>query len=117
MAKKRKPAYLKILQGMNCCYGSDDRNCADCPYDRYNERDFYGQGTSYCMEKLNSDAKKWTETMTMFCNCADCICWHPELDENETWRFDENPKDGFCSVWKMMMYSDEYCSRGGIKDY
>jgi hypothetical protein len=117
---KRKPKYLKILEGMNCCYGcsSDDRNCGNCPYDKYNDRDFYGQGTSFCMEKLNEDAKKWTETMTMFCNCRDCCCWHKELDENENWRFvdDDKVSDGFCSVWKVMTYHTEYCSRGAMKD-
>lgn len=115
---KRKPKYLKILTGMNCCYGTaaDDRNCADCPYDKYNSRDFYGMGTSYCMEKLNEDTKKWTESMSTFTNCRDCCCFHPNLDENENYRFVEKPKDGFCSVWRCMMGNDEYCSRGGMKD-
>lgn len=116
MARKRKPAYLKILEGMNCCYGSDERNCSDCPYDKYNERDFYGQGTSYCMEKLNSDAKKWTESMTMFTTCGECVCWHPELDADESWRMREGQTDGLCSVWKVMMMQDEFCSRGAMKD-
>ena len=32
--KKHKPVYLKIIRGMQCCYGSEDRDCAVCPYDR-----------------------------------------------------------------------------------
>ena len=116
MAKKSKPKYAKILDGINACYGWDDRRCSECPYDRYNERDFYGQGPAFCMEKLNEDAKKWTETMTMFTNCQDCICYHPELDEQENWRDVDDPKDGFCSVWRTMMMAEEYCSRGARKD-
>ena len=59
--KVKKPKYLKILEGMNACYGMSERDCSLCPYDKYNARDFYGMGTTYCMEKLNEDAKKWTE--------------------------------------------------------
>lgn len=113
---KRKPKYVKILEGMNACYGTDDRNCGDCPYDKYNDRDFYGMGTSYCMEKLNQDAKKWAESMTFFANCQDCVCWHKELDENGEWRSVVDPEDGFCSVWKVMTSKEEYCSRGGMKE-
>ena len=116
MAKKRKPSYLKILEGMSCCYGSSDRNCAECPYDKYNDRDFYGQGTSYCMEKLNADAKKWTESMEMFCFCKDCINWHKDLDEYGEWRFGEKFTDGYCSNWQTMTLETEYCSRGGMKE-
>ena len=116
MAKKRKPAYVKILEGMNCCYGSDDRNCADCPYDKYNERDFYGQGTSFCMEKLNKDAMKWTESMTMFTNCADCVCWRKDIDEDGLYRGDWDGKYGYCSIWNTTMGHDEFCSRGAVKE-
>lgn len=116
MKKKKKSAYVKILQGMNCCYGSDDRRCSDCPYDRYNERDFYGMGTSYCMEKLNSDAKKWTESMTMFTTCQDCVCWWKDHDENEALRYDWEGKWGRCSQWGVVTGHDEYCSRGAVKD-
>ena len=117
MAKKRKPAYLKILEGMNCCYGRDERNCSDCPYDKYNERDFYGQGTSYCMEKLNSDAKKWTESMTMFTNCGECVCWSKNIDENGNWDpIGLKDTQGRCSVWNTVMMEDEFCSRGAMKD-
>ena len=113
---KRKPAYLKILQGMNACYGSEDRDCSNCPYDRYNDRDFYGQGSALCMEKLNEAAKKWTESMSMFTHCGDCCCWSKNIDENGNW----DPialKDSFgrCSVWNTVMGDDEYCSRGAIR--
>ena len=116
MAKKT-PKYVKILTGMNCCYGSEDRNCADCPYDKYNERDYYGQGTSYCMVKLNEDAKKWTGSMECFTQCGDCICFNRNLDENGDWRFtNEKTTDGFCSTWRTLMLETEYCSRGGMKE-
>ena len=114
--RKSKPKYVKILEGMNACYGWDDRRCSECPYDRYNERDFFGAGDGYCMEKLNEDAKKWVETMTMFTNCQDCICYHPEQDEQENWRDVDDPKDGYCSVWRTMMMAEEYCSRGARKE-
>ena len=114
MAKKRKPKYIKILEGMNCCYGgTDERNCAECPYDKYNERDFYGQGSSVCMEKLNSDAKKWTESMTFFTTCGDCCCWRKNFDEKEEWHPEWEGTDGYCANWKTIMGKDEYCSRGG----
>lgn len=113
MAKRKQPKYVKILQGMNCCYGSDDRNCADCPYDKYNERDFYGQGTSYCMEKLNSDAMKWTQSMEMFSYCADCCCWHKDKDEDGFVHYDWEGEKGFCGVWNTIMYKEDFCSRGG----
>ena len=117
MAKKRKPAYFKILDGMNRCYGTSDRDCADCPYDKYNDRDFYGQGTSYCMEKLNEDAKKWTESMGCFTTCKYCVCFHKNLDEKAMWRFDgDKLDDGYCSTWKTMMMDDDYCSRGGMRE-
>ena len=36
--RKRKPKYLKILEGMNACYGGTDaRDCSNCPYEKYNE--------------------------------------------------------------------------------
>ena len=113
MAKKKKPAWLKIIEGMNCCYGSSERNCADCPYDHYNDRDFYGQGTSLCMEKLNEAAKKWTESMTMFTNCGNCICWRKNIGEDGNWdevRF--KGEWGLCTTWNTVMGEDEYCSRG-----
>lgn len=114
---KRKPKYIKILEGMNACYGSEERSCTDCPYDHYNERDFYGQGTSYCMVKLNEDAKKWAESMTMFTQCGDCVCFNKNLDEGGNWRFaNEKTTDGFCSTWQTMMFETEYCSRGAMKD-
>lgn len=116
MAKKRKPAYFKILDGMNHCYGTSDRDCSDCPYDRYNERDFYGMGTSYCMVKLNEDAKKWTESMTMFCKCEDCVCWKKNYDEDGQYdqaRYED--KYGFCTFWNTVMGFDEFCSRGAEK--
>ena len=118
MAKKRKPAFVKILDGMDCCYGSDERKCSDCPYDRYNERDFYGQGTSFCMEKLNTDARKWTESLSTFTTCGQCIYFSKSRDENGEWRFvdDDKTNDGFCSLWKTMMMETEYCSRGGMQD-
>ena len=117
MARKRKPAYLKILEGMNCCYGSDERKCSDCPYDRYNERDFYGQGTSYCMEKLNSDAKKWTESMTMFTTCGECVCWSKNINEEGLYDIENLHDDyGYCSIWTTTMHADEFCSRGAMKD-
>ena len=110
--KKRKPAYLKIIQGMQCCYGSEDRNCADCPYDRYNDRDFYGLGTAYCMEKLNEAAKKWADSMEMFCYCGDCMCYRPETDP-VTWK---SANHGHCSTWDCDVLETEYCSRGGMRD-
>ena len=116
MAKKRKPAYLKILDGMNHCYGTSDRDCSSCPYDKYNSRDFYGISTSYCMEKLNEDAKKWTESMTMFCNCSDCVCWQKNLDESSNYHEEWKEKFGYCSVWNITMGFDEFCSRGAMKD-
>ena len=117
MAKKRKPAYFKVLDGMNCCYGSEERHCGDCPFDRYNDRDFYGQGTALCMEKLNEAAKKWTESLTMFTTCGECICFHRNQDENGEWRYtDEDTTDGLCSVWQVMMMETEFCSRGAPKD-
>ena len=116
MAKRKQPAYLKILQGMNCCYGSDERNCADCPYDRYNERDFYGQGTSFCMEKLNKDARKWTESMTMFTTCGDCVCWRRNIDEDGMLKLEWEGKYGHCNVWNTTMGNDEFCSRGAMND-
>lgn len=117
MKKKRKPSYFKILDGMNCCYGSDDRNCSECPYDKYNDRDFYGQGTSFCMEKLNADAKKWTESMTMFTTCENCVCWRKNIDENgliDLPRFHD--EWGLCTVWNTIMGHDEFCSRGAMED-
>lgn len=117
MAKKRKPSYLKIIEGMNCCYGSGDRDCEKCPFDKYNERDFYGQGSALCMEKLNEAAKKWTESMTMFTQCENCICWKKNIDENGLYDHDRfHDEYGFCSTWNTVMGYDEYCSRGAGKD-
>ena len=114
---KRKPAYFKIIEGMNACYGSEERDCSKCQYDRYNDRDFYGQGTSYCMEKLNEAAKKWTESMTMFTQCRDCVCWRKNIDEDGNYdqvRFRD--EWGLCSVWNTTMAHDEFCSRGGARE-
>lgn len=64
MAKKRAPKYLKILEGMNACYGGlDERDCSRCPYDKYNDTGMFGEGGANCMLKLNEDAKKWAESM------------------------------------------------------
>ena len=104
---------------MNACYGTGDRECSRCPYDKYNDQDFYGEGGAYCMERLNEDALKWSRSMEMFCNCADCMCWDRNRDENGEWRFvDENEKnpDGYCTVWKTLTLGIEYCSRGGLKE-
>ena len=116
MAKKRAPKYLKILQGMDCCYGHEDRDCSECPYDKYNEHDYYGMGTGYCMEKLNRDAKKWTESMSMFTNCGDCCCWSKDHDEEGILHYDWEGKWGRCSVWNTTTSHDEFCSRGGVKE-
>ncbi len=115
--RKRTPAYLKIIQGMNACYGMEDRDCVNCPYDRYNDRDFYGMGTALCMEKLNEAARKWTESMSMFTNCEDCICWKKNIDENGLYDFDRfKDKYGFCTIWNSVFGHDEFCSRGGARD-
>ena len=113
MAKKRKPAYLKILEGMNCCYGGlDERDCSRCPYDKYNDTGMFGEGGAYCMLKLNEDAKKWAESMEMFTNCRECVCYKPEMD-SVTWK----PSDhGHCSTWNCDVLETEYCSRGAMKD-
>ena len=113
---KRKPAYYKILQGMQCCYASEDRRCADCPYDHYNERDFYGMGTAYCMEKLNEAAMKWAQSLEAFSFCGDCVCWRKNRDEDGFVHEDWDGEKGFCSVWNTMMFKEDYCSRGGRND-
>ena len=115
MAKK-KPKYLKILEGMNCCYGRDERICSDCPYDKYNDRDFYGQGTSYCMEKLNEAAKKWTESLIMFTNCKDCCMYRDGWTDADTFDYMKVGKEGWCGQWNCSMLPDEYCSRGAVKE-
>lgn len=117
MAKKRKPAYLKILEGMNCCYGGlDERDCSRCPYDKYNDSGFFGEGGANCMLKLNEDAKKWAESMEYFTNCRECVCFQKNRDENNEWRFtDGSETDGYCSIWNTMMLETEYCSRGAMK--
>ena len=115
--KKHKPVYLKIIRGMQCCYGSEDRDCADCPYDRYNDRDFYGQGTALCMEKLNEAARKWTESMEMFTYCRDCVCWSKNINEAGEWDpIGLKDKQGRCSAWNTVMMEDEFCSRGAARD-
>lgn len=118
MAKKRKPAFVRILDGMNCCYGGqNERECSECPYDKYNDAGMYGEGGAECMLKLNADAKKWAESMSMFTTCKYCVCYHKTLDENAEWRFDgDKTDDGYCSIWKTMMMDDDYCSRGGMRD-
>lgn len=114
---KRKPKYLKILDGMNHCYGYAGRDCSACPYDKYNDRDMYGQGTSYCMERLNADARKWLGSLGTFTTCADCICFRKDRDENNTFRMtDEKTVDGYCSTWSCMMFETEFCSRGAVRD-
>lgn len=118
MARKKTPKYLKILEGMNACYGGlDEHDCGRCPYDKYNDAGFYGEGGANCMLKLNEDAKKWTESMQCFTNCGDCVCFHKNRDENGEWRFtDEKTDDGYCSVWKTMMMETEFCSRGAMNN-
>lgn len=115
---KRKPKYLKILKAMDCCYGgNDERQCGDCPYDRYNDESYYGEGGASCMLKLNEDARKWIETVAFFTTCGDCVCFHRDRDENDEWRDpDEKTTDGYCSIWRCMMFATEYCSRGAVKD-
>ena len=112
MAKKT-PKYVKILTGMNCCYGGlDARACASCPYDKYNDAGFYGEGGAECMLRLNTDAKKLAESLDMFCFCKDCMCYRPETDP-ATWK----PADhGHCSIWNCDVLETEYCSRGGIRE-
>jgi len=54
MARKKTPKYLKILEGMSACYGgTEERDCSRCPYDKYNDTGFYGEGGANCMLKLN----------------------------------------------------------------
>ena len=114
--RKKQPKYLKILEGMNHCYGTSDRDCSDCPYDKYNDRDFYGQGTSYCMEKLNSDAKKWTESLTMFTLCGDCCMYKDGNEEEFIHVLEKEGKSGWCTQWQTVMCPDEFCSRGAARD-
>ena len=116
MTKRKEPKYIRILKGMDCCYGGSERNCADCPFDKYNERDFYGQGTSICMEKLNEAAKKWTESMTMFTNCGDCCMYRDGWDDEDTFNFEKVGKHGWCAQWHTVMCPDEFCSRGAVRD-
>ena len=118
MSKRKTPKYLKILEGMNACYGgTEERGCSRCPYDKYNDTGFYGESGANCMLKLNEDAKKWAESMEMFTNCGDCVCFSRNRDENGEWRFtDGKETDGYCSVWHTMMEQTEYCSRGAMKD-
>lgn len=116
MARRKKPAYLKIIEGMQACYYNEERDCSRCPYDKYNEREFYQISTAYCMEKLNEDARKWAESMEFFTNCGDCVCFHKDRDENNQFRSSsEDIHDGYCSIWNTMMNETEYCSRGGMK--
>ena len=116
MAKKRKPAYVKILEGMSCCYGSDDRRCEDCPYDKYNDRGPYGENSSDCMLKLNEAAKKWFQSMECFTYCRDCVCWHKDKDEGGFVHSDWNGEKGACGVWNTIMWKEDFCSRGGRND-
>lgn len=113
MARKRKPAYLKILEGMNACYGGlDERDCSRCPYDKYNDSGYFGEGGAGCMLKLNEDAKKWAESMSMFCNCRDCMCYKAEKDP-ATWK---DADHGHCSIWNCDVMETEFCSRGAMHD-
>ena len=118
MAKKRKPAFVKILEGMNCCYGGlDERECGNCPYDKYNDANYFGESGAECMLRLNEDAQKWAGSISGFTTCRYCCCYHKMLDENGEWRFDgDEANDGYCSVWNTMMFDEDYCSRGGLKE-
>lgn len=113
---KRKIPYGKIVEGFGHCFGAFGRNCDDCPYEDYNEDDPFGDAPAWCHDRLVKDIKRWGDEMAGFCHCEDCYCFHPDLDENENFRFVENPKDGFCSLWRCMMYADEFCSRGSRND-
>ena len=110
---KRKPKYVKILEGMNACYGYEDRRCEACPYDHYNEKDFYGMGTAYCMEKLNADAMQWAQSLEAFSFCADCVCWKKNRDGDGFLHKDWNGEKGTCGVWNTDTWKNDYCSRGG----
>ena len=117
MKKKRKPAYLKMLKGMECCYYGEERECSECPYDKYNDSDFFARlGTAVCMEKLNKDMKDFTENLINFTTCQNCICWRKNFDENGNYHLEYNDERGKCSVWNTEMLKDEFCSRGGLKD-
>ena len=117
MARKITPKYLKILEGMNACYGGlEERDCSRCPYDKYNDPGFYGEGGANCMQKLNSDARKWTESMQMFTNCGDCCMWKDgNTDEYEN-HPEKKGETGWCGIWHTTFGPDEYCSRGAMKD-
>ena len=114
MAKRKKPAYLKILEGMNACYGTSDRDCSRCPYDKYNDRDYFGMGTSYCMEKLNEDANSFlgNGSLQNFCFCKECCCYRPEKDP-ATW---QDANHGHCATWDCDVIENEYCARGAQKE-
>lgn len=115
--KTKKPKYMMILEGMNCCYGGlSERDCSSCPYEKYNDIDFYGEGSGQCMVKLNKDARQWTENMMMFTSCGNCCCWHKDWDENGVYHVDWNGKQGNCAVWNTTMHADEFCSRGAARD-
>ena len=117
MAKKKTPKYLKILEGMNCCYGGlDERDCGSCPYDKYNDRGYYGEGGAGCMIKLNADAKKWVESMSMFTNCGNCCMYRDGWTDADTFEYGRVGKDGWCGQWNTVMCPDEYCSRGAMKE-
>jgi len=113
--RKRKPAYLKIIEGMQACYYNEERDCSRCPYDKYNDRDFYQISTAYCMEKLNDDARKWAESMQMFTNCCDCCMWKDGNTDEYIHEAEKEGKSGWCGIWRTTFSPDEYCSRGGMK--
>lgn len=113
---KRKIPYGKIVEGFGHCFGAFGRNCDDCPYDEYNEDDPFGDAPAWCHDRLVKDIKRWADEMAGFCHCEDCCCFHPNLDENGDFRFVEDPKDGFCSLWRAMMSADEFCPRGAGND-
>ena len=103
---------------MECCYYGEERECADCPYDKYNDTDFYARlGSAACMEKLNYDIKKFAGSLSSFTTCETCICWRKNYDEKDQYHFEYKDERGKCSVWNVETLKEEYCSRGGLEDY
>lgn len=114
---KRKIPYAKVTDGLEHCFGAFGRNCDDCPYDDYNDKDdMFGDAPAWCHDKLVKDIRRWSQELAGFTHCEDCCCYHPDLDENENYRYVKDPKDGFCSVWRVMMFGSEFCSRGARND-
>lgn len=114
---KRKIPYAKIAAGIKECFKGYERDCSECPYDKYNDHtdaNLYGDAPDFCREHLVKDVKRWADELEYYTHCEDCAFWS-KCGADQLYHSDWE-KERRCTVWEQMTSAEEFCYRGARDD-